>query len=252
MKTLYSLLVLALTLAAPKLRANTYVKMDSSVGTMIFELYDLEKPLTVQLFLSCLGQADLFSPNYIGAYAHRATNNYIAQAGNYGVQDWSAYGFGLRNVSLPITPDGAVRNELNYGQLIPNTYGTISMVPWTPSPGSTNTFVTSGFVFNLNDNPNLDDPSFGGGFPVFGHLVSGWDAFALLNPTNGNPALRVTNFSSNLPELPVRASAGPTLTYDDFIYLNMSQTAVPEPTTLTFLVGAGVVGILWRRHARTR
>ncbi len=246
MKTLRTLAILVVALVVADVRGATYVKMNSSVGTMIFELYDLEKPLTVQLFLSWLDQG-----NYAGTYVHRATPDYVAQSGFYGVQDFGPP-FGVVNVGLPLSPDFGVVNEINNGNFISNTYGTLAMVPWTPVSGAAQTYVTSGFVFNLNDNTALDDTDFGGGFPVFGHLVSGWDAFALLNPTNGNPAVRVTNFSSTLSELPIRSSAGTTLTYDDFIYLNMERTAVPEPTALMLLVGGGVFGAIRMRRSGVR
>src|SRR5262249_22619127 len=161
--------------------------------------------------------------------------------GRYGVVDLGPP-FGVQNIELPIAPYGSVPNEL-LNNFIPNTYGTISMVPWTPIEA--NTYVTSGFIFNLADNSNLDSPSAGGGFPVFGHLVSGSGVFDLLNPTNGNPALRLTNFSFTLPELPVRASAGPSITYDDLIYLNMH--VVPEPGMLALLGLGAVAGLGFRK-----
>lgn len=225
MKTLRLLvLVIALSVGKTSLRAGTFVQMDTSLGTMVFELYDLEKPLTTQLFLSWISAG-----NYAGGFVHRATNNYLAQAGRYGVTNFG----GPTIYELPIPPDGTVPNEL-LSNFIPNTYGTLSMVPWTPS--GPNTYVTSGFVFNLADNANLDDPGFGGGFPVFAQLVSGWDVFALLNPTNGNPALRVTNGGFFYPQLPVRTSAGPSITFDDLIYFNLQ--VVPEPAT------AGLFGLV--------
>ncbi|MBI3882495.1 MAG: peptidylprolyl isomerase [Verrucomicrobia bacterium] len=233
-------MLLALLLAASTLRAGTFVQMDTSVGSMVFELYDVEKPQTTQLFLNWLAAG-----NYNGTYVHRATNDYLAQAGRYGVQDFGPP-FGKLNIELPISPNGGVPNETFNANFIPNTYGTISMVPWTPV--STNTYVTSGFIFNLADNEKLDDVTTGGGFPVFGQIVSGQDIFALLNPTNGNPALRVTNFSDTLPELPVRAATGPSVTYDDLIYLNMH--VVPEPGTVALLGLAALAGFAWRKMKR--
>src|SRR5262249_5725747 len=118
--------------------------------------------------------------------------------------------------------------------------------PWTPV--GSDTYVTSGFIFNLAGNTNLDSPTAGGGFPVFGHLVSGEDVFSLLNPTNGNPALRLTNYSFTLSELPVRASAGSSITYDDLIYLNMH--VVPEPGTLALLGIGALAGVVLRKATR--
>jgi cyclophilin family peptidyl-prolyl cis-trans isomerase len=234
-------LLIPLCVGPTSLRAGTFVQMDTSIGSMVFELYDLEKPLATALFLSWLTNG-----NYNGTYVHRATNDYLAQAGRYGVVDFGPP-FGQLNVELPISPNGSVPNEL-LSNFIPNTYGTLSMVPWTPS--GPNTYVTSGFVFNLANNTVLDDPGFGGGFPVFGQLVSGWDIFALLNPTNGNPALRTTNFSGTLPELPVRAGTGPSVTFDDLIYLNMS--VVPEPGTLALLGLAVLTCLVLRKTGQPR
>ena len=236
--------LLALTqLCAVAALAGTLVQFDTSVGQMVFELYDVEKPQTVGLFLNWLDQG-----NYGGTYIHRDTTNYLAQTGRYGVVDLGPP-FGIRNIELPIAPNGSVPNEITNGNFIANTYGTISMVPWGNGPGQPN-FVTSGFLFNFGANTNLDDPNFGGGFPVFGQLISGWDTFALLKPTNGNPALKITNFSETLSELPVRITAGNPLTYDDFIYVNMA--VVPEPRVISLaLAGAAALGWRWR-HRRAK
>jgi cyclophilin family peptidyl-prolyl cis-trans isomerase len=216
-------------------QAGTFIEMNTSLGALLFELYDLEKPATVQLFLNWLDQG-----NYAGTYVHRATAGYLAQGGRYGIVDLP--GFGRLNVELPIAPDGSVVNEINNGNFIPNTYGTLAMVPWTPSPGATQTYVTSGFVMNFNTNPALDDPGFGGGFPVFGRLVDGWQTFALLNPTNGNPAAKAVYFSDTLPELLVRTNANPAaVTFDDLIYLNLQRSTVPEPDPLTLLAAAAAL-----------
>jgi cyclophilin family peptidyl-prolyl cis-trans isomerase len=232
--------ILLLVVALSPLRAGTLVEMETSIGSMVFELYDEEKPLSVGLFLNWLNGG-----NYDNGFIHRATNNYVAQAGQYAVETFP--GFGTFIVESPVAPYGAVSNEFGLGTFIPNTAGTLSLVPWTPVPGQPS-FVTSRFVFNLDDNPELDEFSFGGGFPVFGRIVSGFETFALLNPTNGNPALRVTNFSGTLSELPVQFDTGPSVTFDDLIYLKM--TVVPEPAG----VALGIVGLaalaIWRRKQR--
>jgi peptidyl-prolyl cis-trans isomerase A (cyclophilin A) len=235
MSARHAALLVAICLTTASVRAGTFVQMDTSIGSMVFELYNTEKPQTTQLFLNWLSAG-----YYDGTYVHRATNNYLAQAGRYGVVDTGT--FGVQNIELPIAPYGSVPNEL-LSNFIPNTYGTISMVPWTPV--GSDTYVTSGFIFNLADNPNLDSTSAGGGFPVFGHLVSGGGVFALLNPTDNNPALRLTNFSVTLSELPVLASAGSSITFDDLIYLNMH--VVPEPGTVALLGIGAVLGVVLRK-----
>lgn len=238
----FCLTVVLLGALALPLRAGTLVQFDTSVGSMVFELFDEDKPQTTQLFLNWLNAG-----NYDGTYVHRATNNYLAQSGRYGVVDLGSP-FGKLNIELPIAPDGSVPNEINVGKTYANEYGTIAMIPWTPASGSSDFFVTSGFIFNFGANTSLDDASAAGGFPVFGQLVSGWDTFALLNPTNGNPALRVSNFSETLPELPVRINAGQPLVFDDLIYLNMS--VVPEPGTVVLLTFGGV--LTWALRQRRR
>jgi cyclophilin family peptidyl-prolyl cis-trans isomerase len=244
MKLFPALLLAGLLSLAPRpALSGTFVEMNTSVGALLFELYDVERPAAVQLFLNWLDLG-----NYAGTYVHRSTANYLAQGGRFGIVDFP--GFGRLNVELPIAPDGSAVNEINNGHVIPNTYGTLSMVPWTPSPGATQTYITSGFVMNFNTNPMLDDPGFGGGFPVFGRLAGGWESFALLNPTNDNPATKAVYFSDTLPELLVRTNANPSVvTFADLIYLNLQRSTVPEPATLTLLV-AGAALLASRRRGR--
>ncbi len=155
---LVPVLLLSLALAdAAALAAelNPRVRMQTSHGDIVLELYPEKAPVTVANFLRYVEDGA-----YDGTRFHRVVRGFVIQGGGFDGD------FG-RVVTRP-----PIRNEADNG--LRNLVGTISMAR-TPDPNS----ATSQFFINLKDNAPLDHrgrmPS-EWGYAVFGRVLEGMEA----------------------------------------------------------------------------
>src|SRR5271154_5324649 len=153
----------ALFFCISSVRAGTLVQFRTAFGDIEVELYDQDKPVTVQNFLNYIQ-----SGRYQNEFAHRLVQNFVVQGG----------GFALTNNAINAIPTFApITNEINAGKFYSNVYGTIAMAK-TSDPNS----ATSQFFFNLTNNAaSLDSTNNSGGFTVFGHVIAGTNVLNLFN-----------------------------------------------------------------------
>lgn len=133
---------------------NPLVKIETTKGTIVLELYPDKAPATVESFLTYVD--DGF---YNDTVFHRVIPGFMIQGG----------GFTEDMVQKP-TRD-SVKNEANNG--LKNNVGTIAMAR-TPDPHS----ATAQFFINVSNNDFLNFKSEtpqGWGYCVFGKVVEGMD-----------------------------------------------------------------------------
>jgi cyclophilin family peptidyl-prolyl cis-trans isomerase len=194
-------------------RAGTLAQFRTSVGNFDLELYDNDKPITVQNFLRYVTNG-----LYTNMIMHRVITNFIVQGGwwavtNRGTTNWDFY-------QIPTFPP--ITNEFKKGQFYSNVYGTIVMAK-SADPNSAD----SQFFFNLaNNSAQLDDTNNSGGFTVFGHLVAGTNSLNafLVGPTN--MIVKEVNAGYPFSELPVLVSATNGVYDSDLIYVDISLLKV--------------------------
>lgn len=134
---------------------NTKVKIETSKGDIIVELFDDDAPETVENFLNYV--EDDF---YRGLTFHRVIDNFMIQGGGFKP--------GMIEKDVPFEP---VKNEAKKSGHR-NERGTVAMAR-TSDPHS----ATSQFFINLKDNNRLDFDRYddGFGYCVFGEVVDGMD-----------------------------------------------------------------------------
>jgi cyclophilin family peptidyl-prolyl cis-trans isomerase len=134
-----------------KLSATPYpqVTMVTTKGTIVVELYPFNAPITVANFLDYV-KADFYKLKIF----HRVVNNFVIQGG----------GFDAALVQAPTSPP--IKLEVCNG--LSNVRGTIAMARTTVAESA-----SSQFFINVVDNISLDTN--GGGYAVFGKVVSGMD-----------------------------------------------------------------------------
>ncbi len=159
-----------------KASASPYpqVTMVTTKGTIVVELYPLNAPVTVANFLQYV--TDGFYKNKI---FHRVINNFVIQGGGFDAQ------LNLAANRPPIALE--VCNGLS------NTRGTIAMARTDVLNSA-----TSQFFVNVADNTTLDTS--GGGYAVFGKVVSGLDVVDLIKAV---PTQTVNGFGDNVPITPI-------------------------------------------------
>jgi cyclophilin family peptidyl-prolyl cis-trans isomerase len=130
---------------------NPRVKIATSMGDIVVELYPDKAPKTVDNFLTYVK-----ARHYDGTIFHRVINGFMVQGGNYDEK------FRPRPTRPPIHHEGVK---------VKNTAGTIAMAR-TSDPNS----ASDQFFINVSDNAFLDgsdrDPV---GYVAFGKVVSGMD-----------------------------------------------------------------------------
>jgi cyclophilin family peptidyl-prolyl cis-trans isomerase len=131
---------------------NPQVKFDTTLGSFTVELRPDKAPKSVANFLQYVEEKQ-----YDGTIFHRVMPGFVAQGGGF-TKDMQQ-----KPVRAPI------ENEAKNG--LSNITGSVAMAR-QPDPNS----ATSQFYINLNNNKNLDFPSFDGwGYAVFGKVVDGMD-----------------------------------------------------------------------------
>lgn len=175
MKLRVILFILALFAGASAQADNPLVKMTTSYGEIVFELYPDKAPITVANFMNYAN-----SGFYEGTIFHRVINNFMVQGGGY-----TPY--------LEHKPTQApIPNEADNG--LKNEMGTLAMAH-NSDPDS----ATSQFYINLADNKYLNhrspQPQYYG-YCVFGKIVKGLEVVKRIaaTPTRANG-----RFASDVP-----------------------------------------------------
>jgi cyclophilin family peptidyl-prolyl cis-trans isomerase len=130
------------------------VRMETSMGHFVIDLYPDKAPQTVENFLRYIDEGF-----YEGTIFHRVIDGFMIQGGGFDKE------FRQKPTRTPI------QNEADNG--LSNTTGTIAMAR-TSDPHS----ATAQFFINVNDNTNLDFTSRsprGWGYAVFGRVSEGME-----------------------------------------------------------------------------
>src|SRR5437588_254528 len=236
---------LDLTTAFADSDVSAAVRMTTVLGTMDFELFGQQKPITVANFLKYVDQGRYFitdtTTNQIASsFIHRSVPGFIIQGGGFlGTVNSTNTAI---NPTLVLTFP-AIQNEPG----ISNKRGTIAMAKLPNDPNS----ATSQWFINLADNGgapnNLDTQN--GGFAVFGRVAGTGmmtaDSIAALPRYNfGSPfeGLRLRNYDgksavqvANLVSLPGIARISPL----NFSAVSDNTTAVDATVSGTKLLVNG-------------
>ena len=162
-------LLLLCTIAFP-VAANMVVRMQTDLGGVDIELFDIEPNSdgslgTVDNYLNYVNDGD-----YDGTFVHRSIPGFVVQLGGYifNPENGSLLfneGDQSEEGSSHIPEDPPIKNQPDPINR-PNVRGTIAMAK-TSDPDS----ATSEWFINLVDNPSLDNPLNAGGFTVFGRVL---------------------------------------------------------------------------------
>ncbi len=180
--------------------SNTLVRFhfshgSTAVGDMVVELFDEEKPLTVQNFLTYVRNG-----SYDNLILYRCIPNFVIQAGIVRSPDplnLAAFSGSLINQSrAPVT------NEFGVGPYLTNGYGTLAMAKNEGDPNSAKV----DWFFNLTNNSATLDTN-NGGFTVFGRVISGTNVLNFFN--HPSASLGFYHFSSPFEDMPVAYNRNP-------------------------------------------
>lgn len=137
------------------------VRMDTSFGTVVVELYPDDSPITVDNFLQYVADE-----HYDDSIFHR-----LVQEGFVQVIQGGGYDAGLNRLET----EDPIENESNNG--LSNLRGTIAMARTTAPDSATDQFyinTTDNAVFDFNFETRAP------GYAVFGHVVYGIDVVDLI------------------------------------------------------------------------
>jgi peptidyl-prolyl cis-trans isomerase A (cyclophilin A) len=145
---------LAMSLPLAALAANDVakVKLSTSAGDIVLELYPDKAPKSVENFLQYVRDK-----HYDGTVFHRVIDGFMIQGGGFTADLQQK----PTRAPIPLEASNGLKNDR----------GTIAMAR-TPNPDS----ATAQFFINLVDNKALNAPNPDGhGYAVFGKVVSGMD-----------------------------------------------------------------------------
>jgi cyclophilin family peptidyl-prolyl cis-trans isomerase len=214
---------------------GTLAKFDTSLGPIVVELFDHDKPITVQNFLRyAIGGPT--SGAYLNSFFSRLEKNFVLQGGGFAPIATSSADLFTNEYYLsdaaftqfynsePGVP-GFIVNEGQVGPRVHNTYGTLAMATISGSPNT----ARSEWFFNLADNTggatNLD--SINGGYAVFGRVVQGLDVLNAFNNLPSEQILSVTVSDTTFgtktfPTLPTKTSDAHNVHVSDLYFTSIS------------------------------
>jgi cyclophilin family peptidyl-prolyl cis-trans isomerase len=217
--------------------AGTLAQFRTPLGDIEVELYDQQKPVTVDNFKRLVQ-----SGAYQNTFFHRVVPGFVAQGGGYSsFNPASTNFFGPPWSNMGIVPNfGQITNEFSVGPFFSNTNGTLAMAKLGSGP---NTATCEWFFSLANNSANLDNQN--GGFTVFGHVVRD------TGPANYGGVLGLFNriyytnglvnmqwwYGTNDPvvnifkTLPVTYSGTVQPWYADLFYVNISLLSVQITAT---------------------
>jgi cyclophilin family peptidyl-prolyl cis-trans isomerase len=165
--------------------AGTLAQFRTVWGDIDVELYDHDKPITVQNFISYVQ-----SGRYADGIAHRVVPGFVVQGGGIFITNR-----GTTNWNFAAVPTfGPITNEFGVGTRYSNVYGTIAMAKLG---GDTNS-ATSQWYFNLANNTSLDAANTNSLFVVFGHTLRGTNILNLMGKFKAWSGLTAPPQSTNL------------------------------------------------------
>lgn len=139
------------------LSGNPVVTVDTNWGNFQIELFPTAAPQTVANFLTYAQDGA-----YNDTIFHRSVPGFVEQTGGF-LSSTNTFS-GQTSQFTPITTNAPI--PLEYG--LANTPGTVAM-----ARGGTTNSATSQWFVNLVDNTQTLGPSNGGGYAVFGQVISG-------------------------------------------------------------------------------
>ncbi|HXR03913.1 MAG TPA: peptidylprolyl isomerase [Verrucomicrobiae bacterium] len=193
--------------------AGTLVQFRTVFGDIEVELYDQDKPVTVQNFLNYINTG-----RYENEFAHRLVPGFVLQGGGFTL---------VSNTITPIPTFPPITNEFGVGRQFSNVFGTIAMAKLG---GDTNS-ATSQWYFNLTNNAFLDAPNTNDFFVVFGHVIAGTNVLNIFNnfqywtypwpipPAGTTNLVLYQYYSPPLDNLPLLY---PSLAQTNFLFVDIS------------------------------
>ena len=214
-KILQALFVLALVSFWRQSASETYVRIETSLGSVDVELLDDEAPVTVANFMNYVNDGD-----YINSFFHRSLPGFVLQGGGFRFEN---------NVYSTVPTDASIVNEFDPSRS--NVRGTLAMAKTANDPDS----ATSQWFFNLDDNSaNLDTQN--GGFTVFGRVIGpGMD---VVDQIAALPTFNITNIHPVFTDVPLNGYAGTYVPEDQLVFINdiTNSDALDGPVDLNGVV----------------
>jgi len=171
---------------------GTIVIFKTAYGEIKVELFDHDKPMTVQNFLHYYNEH-----HYTNTFFHRLLPGIVLQGGAYETTNHSDTPLTITNIvdlfekaqytgGIDGTVFATMANEFNTGPLVRNTYGTLAMATnfgesWFDS--SYTNVIASQWEFNLADNSSNAAQK---GLTVFGRIISGTNVLEKFNQLSTN------------------------------------------------------------------
>ncbi len=228
--------------------ADTQVALRCALGSLVIQLFDTDKPITVQNFLRYVREG-----RYTNMFSHRLIPGFVMQAGGFSVTNRNTV-----NADFFDIPDyGTIKNEFGVGPKLSNVLGTIAMAKSPTGPDT----ASSEWFINLGDNStNLDIQN--GGFTVFGKVVTGLELLDLFNqfahtisasiqPTNRLFNLTGTEFPfdsrPNPPAFPLlRIPSTFAQVFTNALFLELVELTSPAPESVVLApFPSGKVSLTW-------
>jgi len=156
------------------------VKLATSAGDIVLELYPEKAPKTVENFVQYVKDK-----HYDGTIFHRVIKNFMIQGGGFDSR------FNERPTRSPVKHEG--RQAFDGG--LRNVVGTVAMAR-TNDPQS----ATAQFFINVKDNSFLDPSAQAPGYTVFGKVISGMEVVEKIKLT---PTGAAGPFPTDVPKTPI-------------------------------------------------